>query len=253
MAISVHNSQRELEQTPELLERLQIEQKWFDFENWQLPYCEKQLFADAPGDFLLIMVLHGAGSLGHDNFLQTRIPAEPLIRFLERYNIKSVVLMPQCDRGYQWVDVPWASTSHSLPEMPSRYMSAALALLDSKSAEFQPERRAAIGISLGGYGVWDMACRRKFDLIGVMCGGADSQQAERFRESRICIYHGADDNTVPVCRGRDMAEALKNAGCRNFRYRELPDTAHNVWDPFFFDGEALPYLFSDYCTFSPLN
>ena len=243
MKISIHNCKRELEQTPELLETLGIAQKQFQFKNIQLPYCEKIVNGDLPGEPVLVMVLHGAGSVGHDNFAQIRIPAEPLIRFLERTSRKYLLLFPQCEKGFQWVDVPWNSTSHTLPEQPSEYMAAALALLDEKSAGHKVSTRAALGISMGGYGAWDIACRRHFDLLGIMCGGADTTQANRFNSTRICIYHGTDDNAVPVCRGRDMAEALKRAGCKDFRYKEFPATGHNVWDAFFFDGEALPYLF----------
>ena len=244
--ISVHNSKRELEQTPELLERLDICQKTFVSAGCPLPYCEKIIGADLPEQPMLIMVLHGAGSVGHDNFLQMRIPSEPLIRFLEKKKRKYVLLFPQCDIDHKWVDVPWNSTAHTLPEMPSKYMTAALELLDEKTAEYSPRARGAIGISMGGYGVWDMACRRELDLLGVMCGGADTSLAARFKNTRICIYHGADDNVVPVCRARDMAEALQKAGNTNFMYNELPDTLHNAWDPFFFDGIALPMLFDGF-------
>lgn len=245
MNISVHNSQREIEQTPELLTLLGISQKSFSFQDRQLPYCEKIIGADLPEQPILLMILHGAGSVGHDNFLQMRIPSEPLIRFLEKQNRKYVLLFPQCEVDHKWVDVPWNSTSHTMPETPSKYMSAALALLDEKTAAFSPRKRGAIGISMGGYGVWDMACRRELDILGVMCGGADTSRASRFKNTRICIYHGADDTIVPVCRARDMAEALKNAGCTNFIYTELPDTQHNAWDPFFLDGKALPWLFEE--------
>ena len=243
MTISIHNCQRELAQTPELLERLDIAQKQFQFHDTLLPYCEKIVNPDQPGSPVLVMVLHGAGSVGHDNFAQIRIPAEPLIRFLEQHGQKYLLLFPQCEKGFQWVDVPWSSTSHTLPEQPSKYMEAALALLDKKCAEFNVETRAALGISMGGYGVWDMACRRRFDMLGVMCGGADTAQAHLFNSTRICIYHGDSDIAVPVSRARDMAEALKLAGHKDFRYKEFPETEHNVWDSFFFDNEALPYLF----------
>ena len=243
MTISVHNCRREVEQTPELLERFKITQKMFPFQDWELPYCEKIIGGELPDPPILVMVLHGAGSVGHDNFLQMRIPSEPLIRFLEKSGRKYILLFPQCDVNFQWVDVPWSSTSHTLPEKPSKFMAAALELFDVKTAEYHPQKCGAIGISMGGYGVWDLACRRDLDFLGVMCGGADTSLAPRFKNTRICIYHGADDTVVPVCRARDIAAALKNAGCSNFVYTELPETQHNVWDPFFFDGKALPYLF----------
>ena len=242
MNISAHNSASELNQTPELLTSLGIEQKSFTFQETLLPYCEKQICPEAPGAPLLLFFLHGHGSVGHDNFLQIRIPARPLIEHLRKLGRKTILIMPQCERNFQWVDVPWSSTSHTLPGQPSKYMSAALALFDAACAAYAPDQTAGIGISMGGYGIWDMACRRHFDILGVMCGGADTASAPQFVNTRICIYHGALDNIVPVCRGRDMAAALKSAGCREFTYRELPENAHNVWDEFFTDDFALHYL-----------
>ena len=135
--------------------------------------------------------------------------------------------------------------SGSLSAEPTPYMQAALELLDRKTAEFQPEIRAALGFSMGGHGVWDMACRRKFELIGVMCGRGDTAYAPRLSQAKICIYHGVDDHIVPVKYGREMVAALRNAGCKNLFYKELSGSRHNAWDPFFLDGEALNYLFGE--------
>ena len=243
--ISVHNSQHEVEQTPELIQKLGLRQETFVSNGTALPYCEKVIGQELPEQPVLIMVLHGAGSVGHDNFLQIRLPAEPLIRFLEKKKKKYILLFPQCDVDHQWVDVPWSSTSHTLPETPSKYMSAALELLDEKTREHLPRKRAAIGISMGGYGVWDMACRRNIDMLGVMCGGADTACAGRFQDTKVCMYHGAEDTVVPTSRSRDMAKALENAGCRNFIYKELCGVKHNAWDCFLFDDTALPWLFDE--------
>ena len=92
-SVSIHNSLREVAQTPELLQHFGICQKTFAFQDLQLPYCEKIIGEDLPGQPVLVVFLHGAGSVGHDNFLQMRIPAEPLIRFLEQQKIGIVSIM----------------------------------------------------------------------------------------------------------------------------------------------------------------
>jgi len=242
--ISIHNSLYEVSQKPELVERLGIDQLEFVKEGKTLPYAQKTTCAEQTGVPVLIVVLHGVGSVGHDNFLQLRM-SEPLIRYCGERNLKTVILYPQCEKEFQWVDVPWSLTAHSLPEKPSVYMALTLALLDAKLREFSPEKLFGLGVSMGGYGIWDLACRsaRPFDALGVMCGGADTAQAPRFRNTRIYMIHGAKDPAVPVCRSRDMAAALRSAGCRDVVYEELPEAGHNVWDPFFQSTAGLDHMF----------
>lgn len=244
MKISEHNCQREVELTPELIERFGLKQYILESNGVSLPYCEKVICPELPGKPLLVIFLHGVGSRGNDNFLQTRIPTEPLIRFFEAQKRKTVLLMPQCAEENRWTRVSGhAATGAAGEALP--FMAAVLELLDKKTAEYQPEQRAALGLSMGGHGVWDLVCRREFDIIGVMCGRGDPAQAHRFVDKKVCIYHGDSDTIVPTERGRAMFEALKKAGCRKLRYKELKNTKHNAWDPFLFDGEALPFLFND--------
>ena len=82
-----------------------------------------------------------------------------------------------------------------------------------------------------------------FSAILAICGGADVKQAPKLRHLRVCAYHGALDTTVPTSRSRDMVNALRNAGCREILYRELPDEAHNAWGTAFADETALDFIF----------
>ncbi len=242
--ISIHNSAKELAQSREAIAELKIDSCEFDGGERTLPYAQKITCPDNPGTPVMIMFLHGAGSVGDDNFLQLRVPARPLIEYCESRSIKAVILFPQCGKGFQWVDVPWNSESHLLPEKPSVYMKMALELLKAKTAEFSPSKLYGIGVSMGGYGIWDMACRseRSFDGLGIVCGGADTLQAYRFENTRVYMIHGAKDTAVPVCRARNMAGALKINYCRNLFYKELPEAEHNVWDDFFDTPEALDFI-----------
>jgi len=213
-----------------------------------LPYCRYIAGAQLPGKFSLLMFLHGVGSVGHDNLAQLRIPAPPLLRFVQKHQLKTVLLFPQCERGFQWVDVPWGDKSHILPEKPSVFMQRALELLDEQIALFQPDpkRIFAAGVSMGGYGAWDLVCRRPQTFAGVLvlCGGADTSQAAKLKQLPVYLMHGDQDTAVPVTRSRDMVEALRQAGNRQVTYLELPGCAHNVWDPCFADEKALAWLFS---------
>ena len=249
MALSVHNSASELVVTPELIDSLGYETLTFrDSASFTLPYRRLIANPDLPGPFSLMIFFHGVGSVGEDNFLQMRIVGPPFAEYVRKHRLKTVLLFPQCRKGFKWVDVPWCDRSHDLPEKPSVHMAAAMALVRETIAEFQPapDQIYAGGISMGGYGAWDIVSRmpETFSAILAICGGADVKQAPKLRHLRVCDYHGALDTTVPTSRSRDMIAALKAAGCAEILYRELPDAANNAGDAAFADETALDFLFS---------
>ena len=246
MALSVHNSASELSVTPEMIDSLGFENLHFTApDGFILPYRRLVANPDLPGAFSLMIFFHGAGSVGDDNFLQMRIPGLPFANYVRKHRLKTVLLFPQCRKGCKWVDVPWSGLAHDLPEKPSVHMAAAMGLLRETVAEFHPDRVYAGGISMGGYGAWDIVSRmpETFSAVLAICGGADVKQAPKLRHLRVCDYHGALDTTVPTSRSRDMVAALKAAGCREILYRELPEAAHNAWDPAFADETALDFIF----------
>jgi predicted peptidase len=229
--------------------RCGIERFWFTAsDGGVLPYCRYVSGAQLDGNYSLLMFLHGAGSVGNDNLAQIRIPAPPLLRFVQKHQLKTVLLFPQCDKGFQWVDVPWGDKSHTMPEKSSIFIQRTLELLEEQITYFQPEpaRIYAAGISMGGYGAWDLVCRRPqiFAGILVLCGGADIKQAPKLKQLPAYMIHGAQDSVVPVSRSRDMVEALRQAGSHQVTYIEIPGCDHNAWDPCFADENALTWLFA---------
>lgn len=120
---SIHTSADELVETEASVLRLGVKQLTFAAsDGGTLPYCQCTAGDDLPGDYALLVFLHGAGSVGTDNWKPVRIPGPPLKRYLARHGEKAVVLFPQCAEGCKWVDVPWESSSHSLPDEPSTHM-----------------------------------------------------------------------------------------------------------------------------------
>lgn len=159
---SIHTSADELVETEASVLRLGVKLLTFAAsDGGTLPYCQYTAGDDLPGDYALLVFLHGAGSVGTDNWKPVRIPGPPLKRYLARHGEKAVVLFPQCAEGCKWVDVPWESSSHSLPDEPSTHMRRLMELFESKLKEL-PINRSRIyagGISMGGYGAWDLRPR----------------------------------------------------------------------------------------------
>ncbi|MCQ2377712.1 MAG: hypothetical protein MJ016_00675 [Victivallaceae bacterium] len=212
-----------------------------------LHYRQAVIGKDLPGKYALLLFLHGAGERGNDNSRQQLNNFADIIAYCRDHKMKIVVLAPQCPANEQWVDVPWSSRAHKIKTEPSEAMQCVLYLLDQKCAEFDidPARRYVTGISMGGYGSWDIVCRRPDFFAGalILCGGADTSCAEKLTDLPIRFYHGKSDTIVPVSRSRDMAQALEKAGGKKFEYREL-ECGHFAWLIVYPDGSNFDWLFS---------
>jgi predicted peptidase len=188
----------------------------------------------------IVLFLHGAGERGENGLLQTDVGLGHAIRN-STHDLPFVVVMPQCRANTHWMD----------PAMQAQ----ALAALDYSIREFKGDRDRIYltGISMGGYGAWDLAAKYpgKFAAYVVICGGirgpesfpqlhvtlldnpkvADpyAETARRIGKTPVWIFHGADDPAVPVEESRKMARALEQAGA-NLRFTEYPGIGHNSWD-----------------------
>lgn len=200
------------------------------------------------GRYPLVLFLHGAGERGNDNVKQLKyLPtwlADPALR-LRR---PCFVLAPQCRMDERWVDALWADAeSTPQPATPTVDMTAAIRALEQTIAREQvdPDRIYLTGLSMGGYGTWDLAARMpdRFAAILPVCGGGDNDVAARLANLPIWCFHGDADTTVPVNRSRTMIAALKAAGGRPI-YSELPGVGHDSWTPAYRDGFVIDWLFS---------
>lgn len=183
----------------------------------------------------LILFLHGAGERGSDNTLQLKYLPEQMALPGHRDRHRAFVLAPQCPSNRSW----------SSPE-PSHEARAVLLLLDDvmRKHPVDPRRVYLTGLSMGGYGAWDLAARHpeKWAAVVPICGGGDPTTAARMKDLPIWAFQGAKDPVVPPEKSREMVEAVRSAGGKP-RYTELPDVAHNSWDPAYQDPELLAWLF----------
>ena len=158
------------------------------------------------------------------------------------------VLAPQCRMDERWVDVSWADAkSTPQPATPTIDLSAAIQALEETIAREQvdPARIYLTGLSMGGFGTWDLAARmpNRFAAIVPICGGGDDDVAGRIAALPIWCFHGDADTAVPVERSRSMIAAVKAAGGRPI-YSELAGVGHDSWTPAYRDRFVLDWLFS---------
>lgn len=99
--------------------------------------------------------------------------SEPGLR--ERF--AAFVIAPQCPANKRWVEVNWAAGKSTPQAEPTEPMQGAIAALQNvlKTEAADPARVYLIGLSMGGYGSWDLATRHPdwFAAVAPICGGGD--------------------------------------------------------------------------------
>ena len=204
--------------------------------------------SDATGKVPAVLFLHGAGERGTNNVAQMLHCIPQMMRYVVEGGHPAVVVVPQCPTGMQWVDAPWGALSHVMSEKPSKPMQAVIEMFETEiaAAPVDRSRLYVSGISMGGYGTWDVLQRfpEKFAAGMPICGGGDTNLAARLVNIPIHVVHGEKDSAVPVTRSRSMVEAIKTAGGRKITYLERAGEGHGVWTPTYNDVANLDWLFS---------
>ncbi len=229
-----------------------LAQTFTDSRGYVLPYrirVPTARQAHAEERMPLVLLLHGAGERGNDNSAQlSNGVAELLGSDTAAARFPCFYVVPQCPTEHRWVEVDWDVERHVLPLEPSLPLSATVELLDAllDRHPIDPQRLYLIGLSMGGFGVWDLLSRwpERFAAAVPICGGADAQAVVAARAVvPVWAFHGARDPSVRVERSCRAVAALRAAGGTP-RYTEYPNVDHNAWDPAFAEPDLLPWLFS---------
>jgi gamma-glutamyl-gamma-aminobutyrate hydrolase PuuD/predicted esterase len=198
------------------------------------------------GPMPLVLFLHGAGERGCDNVAQLKHGVGPILDFFAERNEPVCLLAPQCPKERKWVEVDWSAASHAMPPEASVSMRLALELVEKtmRTRNIDPARVYVTGLSMGGFGTWDVIARRP-DLFAAampICGGGDTHQVQRFRTMPVYVVHGGADKVVPTARSRAMVAALWAVDGR-VHYTEYPGCGHNSWSQAYADKVFLGRFF----------
>jgi predicted peptidase len=194
----------------------------------------------------LVVFLHGAGERGSDNEAQLLHGVAEFAKPESRKQYPCFLIAPQCPDGKKWVEVDWSAATHTQPEEPSESEALLLELIPALEEEYRidPKRIYLTGLSMGGYGTWDLLARRP-DLFAAgvpVCGGGDEKQAETLAKMPIWAFHGDKDTAVPVSRSRNMIAAIKKTGGKP-HYTEYTGRGHDSWVPAYKDEAMMKWLF----------
>ncbi len=203
---------------------------------------------ESAASYPLVVFLHGAGERGGDGERHLtwfpQVMAEPRNR--KRY--PCYVLALQCRIERQWVDVRWDDEgSTPMPSEPSMDLQRVIAAVEELFTFAAIDRRRVYltGLSMGGYGAWDLAMRRPhwFAALLPICGGGDQKRVGRITAVPTWVFHGADDDVVPVSRSREMVAALREAGAAP-QYSEIEGRGHDSWLDAYGPKGALDWMFA---------
>jgi len=178
----------------------------------------------------VILFLHGVGERGTDGLRQSEVGLGRAIR-MNPERVPAIAVFPQLQPEQRWLGEP---------------AEAAMQALDEAIAEFNgdPQRLYLTGLSLGGFGVWHLAQLhpQSFAAIVPICGGiaptlTAAAVARAVRHIPTWIFHGADDDIIPVAESRNMHIAMAGA-----RYTEYPACGHDSWTRAYGEPELWTWL-----------
>ena len=218
-------------------------------EEGSLRYCQGIYNEDQPGRPAILVFLHGIGERGSENLASIRLAVPEIVKQIKAAKQKVVLLAPQCPGDQLWSTRHRGGPEAKMTEKPRQALGMVPILIQKKIEEFDtdPDRVYITGLSLGGYGSWDLMGRYGTDLFaaGVTCsGGGDPARAEKMKDLPIRIFHGEADQTLPVGLSRRMYAALKEAGSDVVFYTEYPGVPHDCWTRTYQNPEVWKWLFS---------
>jgi predicted peptidase len=226
-------------QTTELFDKL-----LYTSEKDTLPYrLLKPVNPDALELFPLVIFLHGKGERGSDNEAQIKHISNLALDPKYRGKYPCYILAPQCSKTELWAEHNKDGTVKTAPTDPMRLT---IELIDKICKDFPIDKNRiyVTGLSMGGYGTWDLLARYpdKFAAAVPVCGGGDEKTASKIRHIPVWAFHGAKDNVVSPRNSRKMVKALQDAG-GNPGYTEYPDIGHDSWVQAYQEPHLLPWLF----------
>jgi predicted peptidase len=191
----------------------------------------KPVDLDPKKSYPLIVYLHGANDLVSRDLMWYQIQKE----------YPSFVLSPKCRESNQGWGNTW-NTGHTDATTKT------LALVDSlvKVYNIDRDRLYLYGISMGGFGVFSVLSKEpgKFAAAYSICGGSDTKAATSLLGTPLWIFHGEDDDIVPVRLSRDVYREIVKLGGTKTRYTEYPGVKHDSWNNVAQEKSLPAWLFS---------
>lgn len=194
----------------------------------------------------VVLFLHGAGERGDDNESQLQHIAQKFLEKDIKNKYPTIVIFPQCPKKEYWANIVkrWSKINSSMPPTPP--MAKVMSLMDEiyLNQYVNKNQIYLAGLSMGGFGTFDLLSRKPemFAAAIAICGGADLDKVQNYKDIPIQIFHGAKDPVVPVKLSQDVHQALVAINGKS-TYTEYSEGDHLVWDKAFNDPNLFSWLF----------
>lgn len=185
-------------------------------------------FKNKKNKFPLILFFHGSGESGVNLQLIKKNGIPKIVE--KKRNFPFVVISPQyeLDRYFRLINQPSVKTYDAFFDfIINKYN------IDKK-------RIYITGLSYGGYLTWKISIEHpeRFAAIAPVCGFGVSESMknplkipedlDKIKDIPIHVFHGENDDTVPIFNSIIMVDALKKIGA-NVKLTIYPNVGHNSW------------------------
>jgi predicted peptidase len=212
----------------------------------------KPIDYDSTKQYPLVVCLSGGAGRGTDNIKQIAgSKSAQVLSFLEnRKKYPAFVFVPQCPPDSDWGRTLGKIERESLikrgkDNQPSvEFLVFEIIYALEEEFNIDTTRRYITGQSMGGSGSWHFILThpQMFAAAIIVCGGANPDLAKNIIDIPIWVFHGENDNRIPVDFSRNMVAAIKKVG-GNPKYNEFPNIGHGSWHPAYDTPELLDWLF----------
>lgn len=165
----------------------------------------------------VIVFLHGAGEVGPD-LEKVKIHGIPKIfsKDPDYHGLRVITLSPQCPAGMVWSNLVY----------PLRqWIDAAVTKLNG-----DPDRISLTGLSMGGFGTWSVMTTMPeyFSCDAPICGGGMSWLGYKLQGTKLRVYHGLDDKSVPFVYSQMMVDSARKNGAQ-VEFFAYDQVGHGSW------------------------
>ncbi len=186
---------------------------------------------DGSKSYPVVLFLHGSGERGDDGITSAQVGLGAIIAGHPK-DFPVIAVFPQARRT-------WAANSDDAR--------GALAALDDvmKTYKTAPDRVILTGLSMGGFGTWQLASTEhgRWAAIAPVCGFSETAAVKPIVEARLPVWTfiGDADSARLLESTRAMLAALRDAGAKP-RETEYRGVGHNSWDRAYSNPEFLRWM-----------
>lgn len=182
----------------------------------------------------LLVFLHGAGERGNGTDQLDRVKKHGIPQYISNgAEYPAYVLCPQCPENMIWNNIVFSLKS----------------LIDNIVEQYNidTDRICITGISMGGYGTWEMGILYPdyFSAIAPICGGGVQWRAHLLKDTPVRAFHGDKDPTVSIENTYLMVDAINKVGGKA-EFIVLHNVDHNSWDYAYLQTNLIDWLISNH-------